>query len=101
MKLLLDANLSPETAAYLRRRFGFDVIDLISQKLHGLPDAKVVELAKAQQRVIITFDRGFGETYYAHERGAIGVIVLRLKDQAVKTVNSDSRAFLCSTCSAH
>ena len=84
---LLDANLSPETREYLSRIHGFDVIDLITERKAGLGDAQVVELAKAEQRVIVTFDLDFGEIYHFAERGRIGVIVLRLDDQAVESVN--------------
>ncbi len=86
-KLLLDANLSPETRTYLVETFGLDVTDLITQRQSALTDEQVVALAKQQQRVIVTFDRDFGEIYHLREGGQIGVIVLRLEDQTVESVN--------------
>jgi len=80
-KYLLDANLSPKTVAFLTETFGFDVVHQ-DDILPGSPtDDEVVEVAKREKRVIITFDRGFAEQYYQQERGCLGVIVLRLRNQ--------------------
>src|SRR5512144_2177385 len=43
--------------------------------------------AKREQRVIVTLDQDFGEIYYLRERGRVGVLVLRLRDQTVASVN--------------
>lgn len=87
VKLLLDANLSPKTRKYLEEKFSFNVIDLITENKHGLTDEKVVKLAKKEKRVIITFDLDFGEIYYLSEKGKVGIIVLRIQDQRVESVN--------------
>lgn len=92
-KFLLDANLSPETQVYLEKTFGFDVIDLITQKQFALSDEEIVILAKEQKRVIITFDLDFGEIYHLREEGKLGVIILRLDDQTVESVNRSLKAF--------
>ncbi len=86
-RLLLDANLSPETREHLATRHGLDAADLITRRQAGISDAEVVELAKAEGRVIVTFDLDFGEIYHFAERGQIGVIVLRLDDQTVESVD--------------
>ena len=92
-KLLLDANLSPETSIYLTKNFDFDVIDLISQNKSTLNDEEVVGLAKKSNRVIVTFDLDFGEIYHFKENGKIGVIILRLEDQTVESVNKTLNKF--------
>ena len=79
---LLDADLSPKLARFLTATFGFDVESLLALDLGHLPDTEVVTLAKHQGRVIATLDEDFGEIYYRHERGAIGIIYLRVQDQA-------------------
>ncbi len=86
-KFLLDANLSPETSEYLVKTFDLDVIDLISEDKATLKDNEVVKLAKRNNRVIITFDLDFGEIYHFKEKGKLGVIVLRLENQTVESVN--------------
>ena len=92
-KFLLDANLSPRTSAYLTDTFHFDVTDLQSQQRGKLPDEDVVILAITKGRIIITLDKDFGEIYYLRERGNVGVIVLRLEDQTVESVNQTLYTF--------
>ena len=87
IKLLLDANISPKTREYLVEKFNFNVIDLITENKYNLTDDKVVELAKNEKRIIITFDLDFGEIYYFSEKGKVGMIVLRIQDQTVESVN--------------
>ena len=86
-RFLLDANLSPETAEFLRTTFGLDVVDLLTLGLSHLSDREIVEMAKRDERVVITFDLDFGKIYHRWERGRIGAIVLRLEDQTVESVN--------------
>jgi predicted nuclease of predicted toxin-antitoxin system len=85
---LLDANLSPETAAYLRATIDFDVVDLLTLGQSRLSDREIVAMAKRDRRVVITFDLDFGKIYHQWERGQIGVIVLRLEDHTVESVNA-------------
>ena len=87
VKFLLDANLSPRTRKHLTEKFSFDIIDLIIENKHGLTDEEVIKFAKKEKRVIITFDLDFGEIYYFSERGKVGIIVLRIMDQTVESVN--------------
>lgn len=87
VKLLLDANLSPKTREHLTEKFNFNVIDLISENKYSLTDEKVIQLAKKEKRIIITFDLDFGEIYYFSEKGKVGIIVLRIQDQTLESVN--------------
>ncbi|MFH1169960.1 MAG: DUF5615 family PIN-like protein [Candidatus Vogelbacteria bacterium] len=86
MRLLLDANLSPETAIFLRSR-GFEAKSLIEMGLGALMDEKVFELARRNNSVLVTFDLDFGEMYYFATAKKLNVIVLRLNDQRVESVN--------------
>ena len=85
-RLLLDANLSPETAEYLRS-LGFRVISLLEEKQGGLKDRDVALMAENKNLTIITFDLDFGEIYYFAKQKKFGVIVLRLEDQRIEKVN--------------
>ena len=87
IKLLLDANISPQTREYLAATFDFDVVDLITEGKSNLNDDDVVKLAKKEKRVIVTFDLDFGEIYHFREKGKLGVIILRLENQTVESVN--------------
>ena len=92
LQFLLDANISPETAIFLRS-FGFEVKSLIEAGLGGINDAEVAKIAEREKRVIITFDLDFGEMYFFASKKKFGVIVLRLDDQRVETVNAVLKRF--------
>ncbi|MEK7622121.1 MAG: DUF5615 family PIN-like protein [Patescibacteria group bacterium] len=93
MRLLLDANLSPETASFLRS-LGFDAESLIEMGLGAMIDEKVFQLAQQESRTLITFDLDFGEMYYFATSKKLNVIVLRLNDQRVESVNVVLEQFL-------
>ena len=86
IKLLLDANLSPLTATYLHK-LNIDTKSITQEHLGHLIDKDVAKLAQKEKRIIVTFDLDFGEIYYYREKGKIGVVVLRLKNQTVESVN--------------
>jgi predicted nuclease of predicted toxin-antitoxin system len=55
LRLLLDANLSPQGVAAPLRRSGHDVLALAQDAAYeGLSDPQVLELAAAEQRILIT-----------------------------------------------
>ncbi len=92
LKLLLNANLSHETASFLRN-LGFDTSCLLEEGLGAITDEEVVELAKKESRIIITFDLDFGQLYHFREEGKVGVVILRLKDQTVEATNAVLKRF--------
>jgi predicted nuclease of predicted toxin-antitoxin system len=80
-KFLLDANLSPKTAVFLSESFGLDAVHQRDVLPDSPKDEEIIALAKREGRIIITFDKGFGERYYHLERGQLGIIILRLRNQ--------------------
>ena len=60
----------------LRRR-GLDVVDA-KEVCRGDSDERVLALAEAAGRVVITDDWGFGEMSIRHSRAAAGIIILSL-----------------------
>src|SRR3989344_6454959 len=93
IKLLLDANLSPLTATYLHK-LNIDTKSITQEHLGHLIDKDVAKLAQKEKRIIVTFDLDFGEIYYYREQGKIGIIVLRLKNQTVESINATLDNFL-------
>lgn len=93
LKLLLDANLSPETAEFLRLKDS-DVKSIQEEKLGKLSDEKVIRLAIKEQRIVVTLDLDFGELWYFVFEGKVGIIVLRTKLQTVEWVNKVLGEFL-------
>lgn len=77
MKVKLDENMPELAAAYLRSQ-GCDVHTIVSEKLSGSPDPIVVAAAKAEGRVLITFDKGIANLQNPDYANHCGVILLRL-----------------------
>ena len=92
-RFLLDANISPETANFLRSH-GFVVKSLLEHGLGDLDDQEVANIARHERSMLITFDLDFGEMQYFATEKKFGVIVLRLSDQRVETVNMVLLSFL-------
>ncbi|PIS21374.1 hypothetical protein COY33_02370 [candidate division WWE3 bacterium CG_4_10_14_0_2_um_filter_42_7] len=92
LKLLLDANISPETARFIRS-LNINTKSLIEENLSGITDEEVVALAKKEKQVILTFDFDFGYIYQLKEQDKLGVVVLRIKDQTVESANSHLERF--------
>ena len=58
-------------------QLGFDVVDA-KDVCRGDSDERILALAEAAGRVVITHDRGFGEMTVRHGRSAAGVVILSL-----------------------
>lgn len=76
MRLLADENV-PLPSVDALRAAGHDVAS-ISRESPGLPDPAVLARALAEDRLVLTFDRDFGELIFARgESGRPGVVLLR------------------------
>jgi len=69
------------------RELGFDVKAVDEVGLRGCEDAKVVQFAITEDRIIVTLDLGYGATYYFSKKGQVGMIVLRIHPPTVESVN--------------
>lgn len=77
MKLLANENIPAKSVHYLRGK-GFDIIS-IGVDDPGISDAAVMTIAINQERIILTFDRDYGELIFRYNyKPASGVIYLRL-----------------------
>lgn len=90
LRFLADLNISPKTVAFLTG-LGIDIVRIDKRTAQ---DEEVVLFAKKEKRIILTFDKDFGEIYYFYERGIISVIVLSLNDQRCEYVNRVLQNFL-------
>src|SRR5437016_14455296 len=79
MKLLVDECTGPAVAHWLEQQ-GHDVFSVYSQA-RGIDDDRVLEIAQAEGRILITNDRGFGEKVFRERRPHHGVVFLRLADE--------------------
>lgn len=77
MRFLLDQSSDARLVPYLQS-LGHDAIRVGRDHPPGLPDVEVLRLAQAEERVLITDDRDFGELVFRHRQAHTGVIYLRL-----------------------
>ena len=60
IKLLTDENIFRATVTFLRK-MGFDIIDINELQLKGSGDDDVAAIANKENRIILTFDKHFGD----------------------------------------
>ena len=56
-------------------------MSLVVERLRGESDNRVISAAKAEDRILITNDKDFGELIFREQRSHAGVILLRLIDE--------------------
>ncbi|OGH56160.1 MAG: hypothetical protein A3G34_06755 [Candidatus Lindowbacteria bacterium RIFCSPLOWO2_12_FULL_62_27] len=92
MRILLDQNLSPETGTFLIS-LGSDVEE-IRDIQPGADDDLVFAVACRRNRVLITFDRGFGLRALRAGKSHPGVVILRIRPQTIEVLHPILTAFL-------
>jgi hypothetical protein len=77
MRFLLDESAELRIAAFLRLA-GHDVTSIAEDHPRSIPDHEVLGIANAEQRILITNDRDFGELIFHQRHPHQGVIYFRL-----------------------
>lgn len=85
MKLLVDENISPRTTEFLKDK-GHDVKTVRDSSI-GASDKEIVEMAKKEERCIVTQDTDFGEIYYFSNEEELKIAVVKTSRQKVSVVN--------------
>jgi predicted nuclease of predicted toxin-antitoxin system len=85
MRFLSDVGVSRSTAATLRQ-LGHEVLHLREDGLHRLADDQILELARREERIVLTFDLDFGDLLAAGGDSLPSVIIFRLHDQTPSSV---------------
>ena len=78
MRFLADMGVSPLTVEALRQN-GYEAIHLIEEGLERLPDSAILQKAKQEERIVLTFDLDFGDLLAASADVLPSVIIFRLK----------------------
>ena len=78
MRLLLDMNLPPAMAEWLRAE-GHDAVHVREIGLADSPDHSVFARAAEDARIVVTFDLDFGEVIALRGASGAGVALLRLR----------------------
>jgi len=77
MRFLTDENVYPQIVQALRN-LGDDVFDIKEEELTGIPDEDVYDLAKSQDRVLVSMDKDFTNIILYPPQDTAGIIVLKL-----------------------
>jgi predicted nuclease of predicted toxin-antitoxin system len=86
MRFLADMGISPKTVAFLRD-LGHDAVHLHALGLDRLPDPAILELARSENRILLTHDLDFGELIAAGGEALPSVIVFRLRKMKPESVS--------------
>jgi len=92
MKLLVDEN-APRTIIEALRNYGYDLL-WIREYRRGIADEEIVRLSVSENRIILTFDKDFGELIYRKTKSSVseanrvrmntpGVILARIPNNQI------------------
>lgn len=93
MRFLADAGISPATVEFLRG-LGHDAVHVRDIGLHRAADREIVDRARLDSSVVLTFDLDFGEILALGVLDRPSVVIFRLSDERPATVNKQLRAVL-------
>lgn len=63
LKFLTDENIAKSTIRELRN-LGYDIKDVKEEKLYGISDETIIEIAIKEERTVITLDKDFGNVLF-------------------------------------
>ena len=93
MRILANENFPGPVIRELRR-MGHDVVS-VKETMRGATDPEVLAQAQAQERLVVTFDKDFGELAYRFDLpAASGVILFRLSGPSPEIGNARALAAL-------
>ncbi len=92
---LANENFPATTVAWLRKQ-GHNVVHA-AESLVGEKDERLLEVAKNEDRILLTFDRDFGElVFHQSILPAKGIVLFRLKQQPPSIVLPFLESFFLS-----
>jgi len=85
MRILVDENIPKFTVEELRA-LGHDVKDVRGTPLEGINDAVVWQIAKEENRLLISTDKVFSQNHY-RDRNHSGIILILLKQPTLVKIH--------------
>ncbi|MEW6572207.1 MAG: DUF5615 family PIN-like protein [Bacillota bacterium] len=82
MRFIVDECTGPAVARWLRQN-EHDVFS-VYEEARGLDDESILQKAAAEDRILITNDKDFGEMIFRERKSHSGVILLRLEDESAE-----------------
>jgi len=86
MRFLADMPISLKTVPYLKQK-GYDVYYLREKGLQSIFDDKIVQIARKEERSVLTTDLDFGYLMSISREKFPSIILLRLNDERAENVN--------------
>lgn len=86
MKFLGDMGIADSTVRWLKAQ-GYEAKHLRDEGLQRLPDDKIFSKAEREERIVLTFDLGFGDIAAAAGKALPSVVIFRLQDERPTNVN--------------
>jgi predicted nuclease of predicted toxin-antitoxin system len=99
VRFLADAGISPKTVDFLRRN-GHDAVHVRELEMQRAEDRVLVEKARMDARVVLTFDLDFGEILALGAVDRPSVVIFRLTDERAESVNRQIEAVLSEQAAA-
>ena len=91
-KILADACIHSDLVGALREA-GFDVLAASQVGLSRASDEKVFKSAVVRKRILLTFDRGFGDIFRFDISGSPGVVILLINQMTKEEIINLPLAF--------
>jgi predicted nuclease of predicted toxin-antitoxin system len=79
MRFIVDECTGPSVARWLASA-GHDVVSVFDDR-PGASDDEILDRAVAEQRILVTNDRDYGEMIFSQGKPHAGVVFLRLDDE--------------------
>jgi uncharacterized protein with PIN domain len=95
VKFKVDENLPVELSELLRQA-GWDSLTVEEQQLSGELDPQIARICRDEDRVLVTFDRGFSNIKAYPPANTAGMIVFRLKSQDKRLVLATGRRLIAA-----
>jgi predicted nuclease of predicted toxin-antitoxin system len=95
VRLKVDENVTT-AAVPLLAEYGHDVDTVPAERLTGATDATLIEACRAEERMLVTFDVGFGDVRTYPPQSHPGIVLLRIADQRPDSTLDVLRRFLAS-----
>ena len=96
MNFVADAGISPRTVEFLREQ-GHDVVHVRDIGMQRAKDSEILELARSQDRIVLTVDLDFGDLLALGLRDKPSTIIFRLDDETAESVNTNLLTVLAQT----
>lgn len=91
-RILADECIHTDLVVALREA-GLDVLTVVEAGLSGATDERVFRTAVKKKRIILTFDRGFGDIFRFNIAGSPGVVIVLIGQMSRNEILSLPVAF--------